>query len=129
MTFAVVRSSSLIDFKRLAIALNLDPIALMKRVGIQRRFLKNPELTLPASAVAELIEVSALASGIEDFGLRLGEARGLPGFRSRDVVLLREQRDLSGLRCRLWWLFLHMHSMHINPHFEAGRCADVYHRG
>ena len=43
----MVRSSNLADFKRVALALDLNPLALMKRVGIHRRYLDDPELTLP----------------------------------------------------------------------------------
>src|SRR6202020_952256 len=90
---SMVRSSNLADFRRVALALDLNPLALMKRVGIHRRFLDDPELTLPASRVLDLLEIAALTSGIEDFGLRLGEARGLPDF-GPVILMLREEATL-----------------------------------
>jgi hypothetical protein len=44
-------------------------------VGLSRRCLQNPDFRVPEDAVRELLEVSAAAAGIDDFGLRLAEKR------------------------------------------------------
>jgi AraC-like DNA-binding protein len=117
-TPATVSSRNLADFHRFALALDLDPIALMKRAGIHRRYLDNPDLLLPARAAAQLLEITALSSGIQDFGLRLGEARGLPDF-GPVILMLREEATLRDALRTLASL-LHLHSDAYYTHLEEG---------
>lgn len=121
---AIVRSSSLADFRRLAMALDLDPIALMKRAGIHKRFLDDPDLIVPARAVVDLLEIAALTSGIEDFGLRLGEARGLPDY-GPVILMLREQATVRAALHTLVAL-LHLHSNAYYTHFEEGSGEPIF---
>jgi AraC-like DNA-binding protein len=115
-TSALVRSSILTEFKRLALALDLDPIALMKRAGIDRRHLDDPELTLPMRAVVELLEIAALASGLEDFGLRLAESRGLPDLGPAILMLREEETVRDALRTLI--ALLHLHSDALYMHLD-----------
>lgn len=84
---AFVRGTILHDFRRVALSLDLDPVALIERAGIDRRNLDNPELALPAHRLVELLELAALTSGTDDFGLRLGELRGVPDFGPAILML------------------------------------------
>jgi AraC-like DNA-binding protein len=113
---AVVRSSILSDFRRVALAFDLNPLALLDRVGIDSRCLDDPELTLPVSAIVELFEVSALTSGIEDFGLRVGEARGVPDLGPL-ILMLREAATVREALRTLVSL-LHMHSNGVQMHLD-----------
>jgi AraC-like DNA-binding protein len=113
-----MRSSSLADFKRVALTLGLDPIALMKRAGIHRRHLADPDLTLPVRAVVELFEIAALTSGIEDFGLRFGEARGLPDL-GPIILMLREEATLRDA-LRTLVALMHLHSDGLYMRLEEG---------
>jgi AraC-like DNA-binding protein len=112
----MVRSSGLADFGRFAVANGLDPIALMKRAGIQRRFLDDPDLILPVRNVAELLEAAAMASGMEDFGLRLGEKRGLPDFGPVILMLREETTVRDALRTLV--ALLHLHTNAYYPQFD-----------
>jgi hypothetical protein len=75
---AVLRSSILSHIQRVALSSGFDPMALMKKAGISRRQLENAEVTVPVRAVVEVLEIVARQSGLDDFGLRVGEARGVP---------------------------------------------------
>jgi AraC-like DNA-binding protein len=114
----MVRGSILGEFKRLAQTLQLNPIALMKRAGISRRYLDDPELTLPMRAIVELLEIAALSSGIEDFGLRLAENRGLPDLGPVTLMLREEANVRDALRTLI--AFLHLHSDALYMHLEEG---------
>jgi AraC-like DNA-binding protein len=115
---SMVRGSILGEFKRLAQTLQLNPIALMKRAGISRRYLDDPELTLPMRAIVELLEIAALSSGIEDFGLRLAENRGLPDLGPVTLMLREEANVRDALRTLI--AFLHLHSDALYMHLEEG---------
>lgn len=103
----LVRSSVLSEFRLLALALGLDPDALMRRVEIDPRYLDSPELTLPMDQVVELLEIAALASGIDDFGLQLGKARGLPDLGLITLMLREEETVREALRTLISLLHLH----------------------
>ncbi len=117
-TLSLVRSSNLADFRRLAQSLDLDPIGLMRRAGIDQRYLDDPDLLLPARHVLELLELAALSSGLDDFGLRLGEARGVPDFGPA-ILLLREQATLRDA-LQVLVALMHLHSGAIVMYLHEG---------
>lgn len=86
----VVRSASLNGYIELAQSLQLDPRAQLRRVGLQLRSLEAPETPIPAEAVRRLLEASAEASGVEDFGLRLASRRNLSNLGPISLVLKEE---------------------------------------
>src|SRR4051794_41941856 len=65
----------------------------MAGVGLDIADLAVPDKWIPASAVARLLERSATASGLEDFGLRLAALRRLATLGPLSVVL-RQEPDL-----------------------------------
>jgi len=108
-----VRSSVLFEFKRLANSLGLDALGLMARANISRRYLEDPELTLPMSEVVHLLEIAAQSSGIEDFGLRLAQMRGLPDL-GPIMLLLREETDVrTALKSLAGMLHLHSDALYL----------------
>jgi AraC-like DNA-binding protein len=112
----VVRSSILPEVKRLAIASGLDPFALLKRVGIPRCNLDDPDLKLPVSAIVDLLEIAALTSGVDDFGLRLGEARGVPDLGPLILMLREAATGRDALRTAV--SLLHLHSNGVYMHLD-----------
>jgi AraC-like DNA-binding protein len=128
---AIVRSSILPEVKRLALVNGLDPFALFKRAGIPRRNLENPELTIPVRAIVEVLEIAALQSGVDDFGLRLGEARGVPDLGPLILMLREAATGRDALRTVVSLLHLHSNGvyMHLDectpPIFTLEIMADV----
>ena len=86
----VVRSASLNGYLELAQLLQLDARAQMRRVGLSPRSLADPETPVSADAVRQLLEASAEASGVEDFGLRLASRRSLANLGPISLVLKEE---------------------------------------
>lgn len=113
---AAERGNMLADFKRLALVLDLDPMALMQRAGIDSRYLDDPETPVPVRSMVELLQIAADASGIEDFGLRLGEARGLPDFGPAVLMLREEATVRDALRTLV--ALMHLHSEEAHLHLE-----------
>jgi AraC-like DNA-binding protein len=107
-TFTTIRASSVSDFGRVARSVDLDPIALMKRVGINPRQLDDCDVMLPMRAVNDLFELAAYASGMDDFGLRFAELRGLPDLGPVTLVLREEETFRAALQTLI--AFLHLHS-------------------
>lgn len=86
----VVRSASLSGYLELAKSLGLDARTMMRRAGLAPRCLDDPETPISAEAVRELLEASALGSGVEDFGLRLASRRQLSNLGPISLVLKEE---------------------------------------
>jgi len=71
----LVRSASLTNYADVAREAGLDPLALLADVGLNPACLHDPDLRIPAGAVRRLLETSANASGMDNFGLRMAETR------------------------------------------------------
>ncbi|MGF6638241.1 AraC-like DNA-binding protein [Paraburkholderia sp. MM5496-R1] len=71
----LVRSASLTQYAETARAAGLDPYRLMAEVGLPAASLTESDLKIPADRVALLLELSALRSGIEAFGLTMAQTR------------------------------------------------------
>jgi AraC-like DNA-binding protein len=88
-----VRCATLDGYVGLARSCGLDPARLMAGVGLDVADLAVPDKWVPAADVARLLERSASASGLEDFGLRLAGLRRLATLGPLSVVL-RQEPDL-----------------------------------
>ncbi|MGE4431232.1 MAG: AraC family transcriptional regulator [Sphingobium sp.] len=103
-----IRSSMLTDYARLSTALGIDAVSQMHRVGIDKRYLDDSDLVLPISAVVDLLEQTALQSGIYDFGLRLAEMRGLPDLGPVNLMVREEETVRGAVHALID--FMHLHS-------------------
>ena len=86
----LVRSASLTDYLEVARTVGLDPSRMLADVGLSRRCLKDPDFKVPEESVRQLLEASAAAAGVEDFGLRMAERRTLSNLGPL-ALLLRDQ--------------------------------------
>ncbi|MBT9550090.1 MAG: AraC family transcriptional regulator [Hydrogenophaga sp.] len=93
----VVRSASLNGYLDLAQSVGLDAHAMLRRAGLSSRSLENPETPLSTAAVSALMEHSAQASGVEDFGLRLAARRQLSNLGPISLVLKEEPTARAAL--------------------------------
>ncbi|QYY28255.1 MULTISPECIES: AraC family transcriptional regulator [Cupriavidus] len=72
-----LRSAALTNYVEVARAVGLDPYQQLRAARISRSVLLDPDIRIPAQAVSRLLESSANAAGIQDFGLRMAETRQL----------------------------------------------------
>jgi AraC-like DNA-binding protein len=110
---AMARASILADYRRLALSLHLDPIALMRRAGIDRKLLEDPELLFKMRSMIELLELTAREANIDDFGLRLGEERGLPDLGPLSLMLREQPTVREALRTLIGFFHLHAHAVYL----------------
>ena len=71
----LVRAAALTGYFEVAAELGLDVVPLIRKAGLSRSMMTNPEQMLPAVPVISLLEESALASGCITFGLKMAERR------------------------------------------------------
>ncbi len=82
-----IRSASLTGYADLARDVGLDPARMLRRVGLSARDLVNPDAPISTAAVRELLESSAAAAKVEDFGLRLAMSRRLSNLGPISAVM------------------------------------------
>ncbi|HSI54195.1 MAG: AraC family transcriptional regulator ligand-binding domain-containing protein [Ramlibacter sp.] len=87
---STIRSATLIGYVELARSLGLDPYRLMHECGLDTSCLSDPDARISATAVAKLLETSAVQSRAEDFGLRLSKARRLSNLGPFSLVVREE---------------------------------------
>lgn len=93
----VVRSASLAGYVDLAQSVGLDARTMLRRAGLSMRSLEDPETPLSTTAVRGLLEDSAQASGVEDFGLRMASRRQLSNLGPISLVLKEEPTARAAL--------------------------------
>jgi AraC-like DNA-binding protein len=90
---ALIRAASLSGFQELAIACGLQPLQLLRSVGLSTPMLRNGEFLIPLAAVVKVLEMAALQSDTPTFGLRLAASRQ-PSNLGETGLLLMAQPDL-----------------------------------
>lgn len=98
----LIRSASLDGYVELVTSLGRDPYAFMRTVGLQAKFLEDPETLIPRDAARELLEITARATQTEDLALRLAAGRKLSALGPISLVLREEltPRDALDTLCR-----------------------------
>lgn len=117
----VIRSASLSGYVELAHSLGLNPQAMMRRAGLPARCLDDPETPISVRAVRQLLESSAQAAGIDDFGLRLARGRRLSNLGPISLVLREEPTARQALQTLTRYLRLLNASLltHIEDHADV----------
>jgi len=86
----LIRSASLSGYADLVRSLGGDPQAMLRKVGLSARLLRDPETLIPGDAVREALELAARTTGAEDFALRLAARRSLSNLGPISLVLREE---------------------------------------
>lgn len=100
------RSAGLTGILDLCRAAGVDPYALSAEIGLPPDALSDPDLRIPVELMGRLIELAAIRSGMEDFGLRLAEGRRISNMGAVGLVI-RDQptlRDALAAYARYHWL-------------------------
>ena len=101
------RAAILTGYFDVARSLGLDTHRLIKSVGLHRLDLSDPDVLIPTVSVLELLERSAAAADVEDFGLRMAAKRSLAhlgpvGLVAREEPTLRHAIRLFERHFRLY---------------------------
>ncbi|MBA5608465.1 AraC family transcriptional regulator [Duganella sp. FT3S] len=115
-----VRSAALTSYVPLARSLGLDPYNLLKEAGINRAALLDPDLKIPAEALARMLEASAAEAGVEDFGLRLAATRELSNLGPLALAMREEPTLRRKLEAAAKFQRLHNEALRLRVEEEDG---------
>lgn len=101
----LVRTAALSGYVELCRTLGIDPQAQMRQVGLDTAALAVQDRWISGAAAVQLLELSAAASGHEDFGVLMAELRRFSNLGPVSLVV-REEPDV---RSALGLLIRHQH--------------------
>lgn len=87
---AQVRAAALTHFSEVARALGHDPVAALRRAGLQPSVLHRTDERIPAIAGVQLLEQAAAATGCDTFGLRMAQSRQLSNMGVVSLLLTHQ---------------------------------------
>lgn len=94
----MTRAGVLTNYVEVAQHLGLNPILLLRKVGLSRAWLEQPEQRIPSSVAVALLEESARESGCLTFGLRMAESRQLSDFGAISLLLMHQPTLRDAIR-------------------------------
>ncbi|WP_455286661.1 AraC family transcriptional regulator ligand-binding domain-containing protein [Cupriavidus necator] len=83
----LVRSASLTKFSAIARGAGLDPVRMVSQAGLDQSCLYTPDLRIPESRLAEVLETSARFTACHSLGLMVGESWRLSDFGPVSLLL------------------------------------------
>jgi Arabinose-binding domain of AraC transcription regulator, N-term len=103
----MIRSACLTDYVGVSRSVGLNPYRMLDAAGLPRASLSDPDMMIPAGAVGRLLEASAKAAGIDDFGLRLAEMRGLSNLGPVGLVVREQPTIRKAIEALIRYIRLH----------------------
>lgn len=107
----LIRSACLTSYPEIARSVGLDPLRMLAKAGIDLRCLDDPEVKVPAGGLRRLLEESAEAAGIEDFGIRLAETRTLSVLGPIGLLVREEPTVRAALQSLMRYIPVHNQSV------------------
>src|SRR5580700_11785857 len=117
----LIRAASLNGYVELARSIGLNSTRLLNAVDLDPAVLADPDQLIPIRVLVQLLELSASASGIEDFGLRLSELREFTNLGPMSLVARDEPLVRGALGIFIANLHLHNEALRIDIKEEAGQ--------
>jgi AraC-like DNA-binding protein len=106
----LIRAGALTNYAKVAEQLGLDYRPLLKKVGLSRAMLEDPERQISARAAMTLLEESARLARCPTFGLRIAELRQLSDFGVVGLLLTHQPT----LRAAVATLIQYRHLVRLN---------------
>lgn len=119
-----VRAASLTNFFEVARTRGLNPVPLLRQVGLSRALLEDPDQRIPAEAAIRLLELAAQASGDPQFGLRLAQSRQVSDFGAVSLLISHQPTLREALRATIAYRHLINDSLALDLE-EAGAFVTV----
>ncbi|MNJ46937.1 HTH-type transcriptional regulator VirS [compost metagenome] len=109
----LVRSACLTHYTDIVRSLNVEPMQQLRLVGLDPRCLLQSDLKIPIEAVGRLLDNSARAAGVDDFGLRMAERRTVSNLGPL-ALLWREPTLRAALEALQAFICLHNQGLVLN---------------
>jgi AraC-like DNA-binding protein len=112
----LIRAACLTHYADVARSVGLDPAKMLKGVGLPGKALTDPDIKIPSGGVRRLLEASAAAAAIDDFGLRLAERGGLSNLGP--IALVAREQATVGAAMEALGRYIHIHNESVRLRIE-----------
>lgn len=127
----LIRAACLMHYADVAQSVGIDPSKMLKSAGLPLSGLTDPDVKIPSGDVRRLLEASATAAGIDDFGLRLAERGGLSNLGP--VALVAREQPTVGAAMEAVGRYIHIHneslSLRVQPQGDTVAIATILRLG
>jgi AraC-like DNA-binding protein len=103
----LIRGACLTDYIEVARSLGLEPYRMVDAVGLPRACLRDPDLKISLPAFIRLLEVSAKAAKVDNFGLQLSERRLLSNLGPAGLMAREQPTVRKGIEALAHYVGLH----------------------
>lgn len=110
---SLIRSAILNQYVEVSTSVGIDPFKMLRSVGLSPACLSDPDTMISARAVGRLLEESARAAGVEDFGLRIGMSRSLSNLGPLSLLIRQEPTLRAALDSLTRYIRVHNEAFHI----------------
>jgi AraC-like DNA-binding protein len=126
----LIRSACLTHFAEVARSVGVDPKTMLRRVKLPPACLEQPNMRIAVSSVRRLLEATAAAADIDDFGLRMAERGGLSNF-GPVALIVREQATVgAALDALSRYVHIHDEAMSVTvDHEDDAATIQIFLRG
>lgn len=114
----LIRSATLTHYPEVAQSVGIDPRAMLRKVRLPLETLERPDLRIAVTSLRRLLELSAAASGVEEFGLLMAE-RGALANLGPVALVVREQATI-GDALKALARFIHIHHSGMRLSIQPG---------
>ncbi|WP_342114767.1 AraC family transcriptional regulator [Pseudoduganella sp. OTU4001] len=107
-----IRATTFLGFEETALAVGLDPEALLRAAGLQPKDIRNEKNRISINAAAAIFHHAALASGCEDFALRVSRHRKLSVLGPLAMLTYVEPTVREAVAAVLRYQAMHTNAVH-----------------
>jgi len=117
----LIRSACLTHYPEVARSVGLDPQAMLRKARLPIACLSHQNMRIAVTGVRRLLEASALAAGVDEFGLRMAERGGLSNLGPVALIIRDQPTVGSALDALSRYIHIHHEGMRlaIEPHGDT----------
>lgn len=112
----LIRAACLTHYADVARSVGIDPEKMLRSVGLPAKGVTDPDIKIPSGGVRRLLEASASAAGIDDFGLRLAERGGLSNLGP--IAFVARDQPTVGAALEALGHYIHIHNESLRLRIE-----------
>jgi AraC-like DNA-binding protein len=109
----LIRSACLTHYPELARSFGLDPEAMLRKVRLPLGCLAHQNMRIAVAKVRRLLEVTALAADVDEFGLRMAERGGLSNLGPVALIIRDQPTVGSALESLSRYIHIHHEGMRL----------------
>jgi AraC-like DNA-binding protein len=114
----LIRSACLTHFAEVARSAGIEPVKMLRKARLPLSCLDHQNMHIAVSGVRRLLEASAAAAGIDEFGLRMAELGGLSNL-GPVALIVREQATVgAAIETLARYIHIHHEAMHLGIEYR-----------